>query len=163
MARGCTICSSQNRASIEAALSNGDSTRKVANAYAVTQSAVMRHKVNCRVSALTKQVERRAERIDVLANLVLLADDAARAQFAAEREEKWGIVAALIGKRREVLDSIHALQGPEEADRDFTRDPRWLEAWQRVLSALTAYPEARSAVVRALSPPTPRGDSGNPE
>lgn len=160
MAGVCKICRHPQRAEIEAAIANGDPKHLVAKNFGLSTGGVQRHKLSCRVTALTKELARKAERIDILANLVLLADDAARAQQSAEREEKWGTVALLIGKRREVLDSIHEIQGPDEQSRDFTRDPRWIEAWNNVLGALSAYPEARAAVVRALSAaPRPRGDS----
>lgn len=163
MARGCKVCKSGVRTEVEAALLNGVSTHKVGKQFGFTQACVQRHKVNCRVAALTKELNQRIEKVDVMVNLVLLLDRAAKTEQEAASEGKHGAVAALIGRQKEILDSIHEIQGPDEQTRDFTRDPRWIEAWNRVLSALTTHPEARIAVMRALAAPTPGGDSGNPE
>lgn len=159
MARGCLICKSDKRTQVDAELLNGASTHKVGKLHGFTQSCVQRHKVNCRVAALTKELNQRVERVDVMVNYVLLLDRAARAEQEAHTIGKLSAVAAFIGRQKEILDSIHELQGPDEQTRDFTRDPRWLEAWNRVLAALSAYPEARNAVMRALGPPTTGGDS----
>lgn len=136
----------------------GDARVAIVREFGVSLSAIQRHKLNCRLSDI-KTTLPGSSRIDVLANLACLLDDAGRAQFRAEQERKWGIVVAAIGKRKEVLEAIAQVQGPEVRDEDIWKHPEVQAFMARVSNALESHPEARAAVIAAMQTPLLRGES----
>lgn len=156
VARPCKICVHLQRAEIEACLINGDPAPRVAETYGLSVSGIVRHKANCKLARITARLPNRS-RVDVLANLELLASDAARLQNKAEEDGSHMACAQLIGRRKDLVMAINEVQGPEERDIDLTKHPRFIEFRDAVLSALQCHPDALHAVLRALGP----GDGGD--
>ncbi len=94
-----------------------------------------------------------------MANLLLLADDAARLQSAAEEDNKLGVAVAALGKRKEILEAMDKVQGISSETVDLRRNPEFLQLMQRILAALELHPAARDDVERALTVPAQGGDS----
>ncbi len=73
-------------------------------------------------------------------------------------------VAAMHGRRRDILKDIHELQGPEDSKEDDITKHRMFSAMlDTILGALEPFPEAKQALMKRLAlrslPPGTGGDS----
>lgn len=145
------------RAHIEACILNNDPMPRIASQFGLSVSGIQRHKANCSLARVDPRLPGRS-RIDVLANLLLLATDAARIQNAAEEEGSFMAAAQLIGRRHALTEAIEKAQGPTSDDRPIDKHPEFGELCDRILASLDAFPDAKASMVRALAP-RPRGGS----
>jgi hypothetical protein len=156
MPRTCTICGHPQRSAIDEALVDGAaSLREIASLYAVSQSAVRRHKARHLPTALAQAqaAQEVAHGDNLLAQVRSLQ---ARALAILERAEGAGeLKTALLAIReaRECLALLAKLLGQldERAQVNIlVASPEWLTLRARILVALEPYPEARLALAAAL-------------
>lgn len=152
MGRTCTICTSDRRSEIDAALVSGTSYRSVAARYGVATSALGRHRRAHLSAALVAVAAQRNE--DHAATLV---DRIERLIARTERlltaaEQSGGVTTALAAVRemRELLRLMGAASGElnerPQVTVNLMASSEWLSVRGAILSALMAYPEARAAV-----------------
>jgi len=152
MARGCTVCASEHRDTIDACIITGDSSYAIADAFGLSASAVQRHAkshLNAALSSLHSQVsagedctlldwvKMDQERTDALYLAALAAGQTAQAlNVLKERRGQHELLARLTS----VLDSR------PQVTVNLMASPEWLAVRDVILSALMQYPDARAAV-----------------
>jgi hypothetical protein len=160
MGRSCTICLHPDRAAIDRALVSGTSFRDLAGQWSVTKSALHRHKTQHLPGHLVKAQEEESigQAIDVVrqlkainaACLEILQTSRAEKKHsislkAVDRiERQISLQAKLLGELQETGPTVNVLVAPE-----------WREIKVNILAALTPFPEARSAVSKALTDARP--------
>jgi hypothetical protein len=154
MPRRCTVCDHPERNGIDQALVNVAPYRSVAKRFALSESAVYRHKTEHLPVHLLKarEVEEVAQADDLLEQVSNLQ---AHALGILERAEKSGdlrTALAAISQARGNLELLGKLAG-ELDDRPVVNlnvSPEWLELRAVIVGALEPHPAAHSAVLRAL-------------
>src|SRR5918995_6333782 len=154
MPRSCSVCTHDERDSIEDAFIVGTPKRRIASHYGVSERAVRHHLREHlpALLALARDAERAAradsllDRIEALQSRTLAILEATeetgehRAALAAIREARGNI--ELIGEITKELDRTPTL--------NLHLNPEWLELRAVIVGALDAHPDARGAVLRAL-------------
>lgn len=155
MPRICTICSHPNKEAINQALIDSVSYRNIAEQFFVSTTALHRHKKDHLPAVLAKaqEVEVIAHGDDLLSKIQQLEEDARR---IGKKAESTGDLRAAIMTIRElirIVDLLARLQGELQAQQVnvLVTSPDWLQLRTAVLRALEHYPEARLAVIEALS------------
>jgi hypothetical protein len=154
MPRRCTVCDHPERHGIDEALVTGAPYRSVAKRFGLSESAVYRHKVDHLPAHLLKarEVEEVAQADDLLDQV---RDLQTRALDILERAEKVGdlrIALAAISQARGNLELLGKLAGEldERPVVNVLLSPQWVMIRTTMLEALSAYPEAHSAVAESL-------------
>jgi hypothetical protein len=144
MPRRCTVCDHPERNGIDQALVNVAPYRSVAKRFALSESAVYRHKTEHLPVHLLK-----AREVEEVSNLQ------AHALGILERAEKSGdlrTALAAISQARGNLELLGKLAGEldERPVVNLNVSPEWLELRAVIVGALEPHPAAHSAVLRAL-------------
>jgi hypothetical protein len=152
--RTCTVCASPHRATIDAALIAGRSSRDLAAQYGLSHHAVSRHFATHlpqaqreaykeqeaqRADDLLSEARRLREITMALLGRAVQANDL-RTALVAVREARGNL--ELIGKLLGELDAGPAL--------NVLVAPEWVSIRAGLLAALGPYPEARAAVAQRL-------------
>ena len=155
MPRRCTVCTSPDRPAVDQALVNHRPFRGIARHFGLKTDALIRHHDAHLADFLVKAkaAEEVAEADDLLAELRSLRD---RTYRLLEQAEKAGDTRAAFTGVREIRSTIELLaELVGKLDRKPTLNlwvsAEWLELRVQILTALQPYPEARLAVVEALS------------
>jgi transposase-like protein len=153
--RTCTVCSHPDREAIDRALVSRDaSNRRIASQHDVTERAVRNHKANHLPATLMKAQDAQevAEADDLLGQVRDLQARTLSILEAAEGASQHRTALSAIREARSNLELLAKLLG--ELDDSPTVNvlvsPQWIEIRTVLLEALTAYPEARSAVAGRL-------------
>jgi hypothetical protein len=148
------VCDHLERHGIDEPLVSGTPYRSVAKRFEVSESAVYRHKVDHLPAHLLKarEVEEVAQADDLLDQV---RDLQTRALDILERAEKVGdlrIALAAISQARGNLELLGKLAGEldERPVVNVLLSPQWVMIRTTMLEALSAYPEAHSAVAESL-------------
>src|SRR5918995_4619545 len=154
MPRSCSVCTHDERDSIEDAFIVGTPKRRIASHYGVSERAVRHHLREHlpALLALARDAERAAradsllDRIEVLQSRTLAILEATeetgehRTALAAIREARNNL--ELIGEVTKELNRAPIL--------NLSLHPEYIEARTLIVQALEPYPQAKGAVVRAL-------------
>lgn len=160
MPRTCTVCTHPRRVEIDRALVAGGSNRVIARQYGVSHDAVRRHRRHLSAK-LTKAAAARVDR-EALSLVDQMEAHLATAKAVLDRVvPQQGRVrafeaAAALREVREALMAIARLTGQfrdSQVNIVLTQHPDWLALQERLITALRPFPEARAAVIAALSPP----------
>lgn len=158
MARACKVCSHEERAVIESNLLNGDSMPSISARYGMSLSSVQRHKANCGLKWPRQHLAARG-RVDAVATLLLQAGQAEKDQDNARKADAHMAVASMHGRRLALIEKIVELQGPEDVmGGSLAKHPEFAAMRDAILAALEPFPDAKSALMTALTPRT-GGDS----
>jgi hypothetical protein len=154
MPRRCTVCDHPERHGIDGALVTGAPYRSVAKRFGLSESAVYRHKTEHLPTHLLKarEADEVAQADDLLDQV---RDLQAHALDILERAEKVGdlrTALAAISQARGNLELLGKLAGEldERPVVNVLLSPQWVVIRTTMLEALSAYPEARSAVAEGL-------------
>jgi hypothetical protein len=154
MPRRCTVCDHPERHGIDGALVTGAPYRSVAKRFGLSESAVYRHKTEHLPTHLLKarEADEVAQADDLLDQV---RDLQAHALDILERAEKVGdlrTALAAISQARGNLELLGKLAGEldERPVVNILLSPQWVVIRTTMLEALSAYPEARSAVAEGL-------------
>lgn len=164
MARACTICAHAERAAIDAALAAGTAYRDIAGQFSVSKTAVARHATEHIAEAVAQSQAAKSEgaALDVVKQLKAVnsvtlailkeartARDGDLALKAIDRlQRQIELQAKLLGD----LDERSVQQVSQVNQQvNIIMAPAWQSMRSAILAALTPYPEARLAVVAALS------------
>jgi hypothetical protein len=152
--RRCTICTHDDRPTIDQMLVNHRPFRDIAGRFALTRSSVMRHHDDHLPETLTKAkaAEETARADDLLEQVRALRTKSLSLLLAAE---KAGDIRTALAGIREARACLELLAEMSQAiDRRPTLNllvaPEWLAARSVLLDALRPYPEARTAVAERL-------------
>jgi len=153
MPRVCTVCSSDARDSVDHDLIAGHAMSQIARKYGVSEWAVSRHR-DAHLSPAIAKVE--AARGSKLLNRVEhLITRTEAILTAAEESGKVSVALAAVREMRELLRLLGNASGELDDKPGVTVNlmaaPEWLSIRGRLIAALTPYPEARNAVIAALS------------
>ena len=154
MPRACTVCTSPDRAAIDAALIGGGPFRGIARQFRVSDDAVSRHRAEHLPEKLAQaeQARETAEATDLLKELKVLRAKAYSLLLAAERAGDYRTALAGVREARGCLELLAEVEG--ELDRrptlNLTLSAEWLGVRAVLLEALRPYPEARVAVAGRL-------------
>lgn len=155
MPRVCTVCASDQRADIDAALVSGAPNRTIASQYHVTEQSIRRHKADHLPAALTKAQDAAevAQADDLLAQVRDLQAKALSILATAEAQGDLRTALAAIREARGNLELLAKLLGEldERPQVNIVLAPEWLAIRAAIMAALAVYPEARQAVVERLA------------
>ena len=154
MPRTCTVCAHPERPAIDAALVAGEPYRGIAQRFAASPDAVLRHKAHVPAALARAQDAAAVAHADGLLGQV--RDLQARTLAilaAAEWAGELRTALAAIGQARGNLELLAEMEG--ELDRRATVNvlvaPEWVAVRSALLEALQPYPDARQAVAGRLA------------
>jgi len=158
MPRPCSICQHDDREAINRELAGNTAIPALAAKYRVSEDALLRHKANHLPAALAKAHEAGeiAHGDDLLQQVRQLRGKAISILMQAERAGD--LKTALMGVReaRACVELLLEVEG--ELNRapvvNLTLSVEWQQTRQIILHALSGHPEAKQAVVLALSAST---------
>ena len=155
MPRTCTVCAHPERAILDAALVRGEPLRDIAGRYAVSKSAVARHKAEHLPASLVKATAA-AEVADadrLLRDAGALRAKAVSLLLAAERAGDLRTALAGVREARGCVELLARLLGElrDAPTVNIAITPAWVEIRAVVVAALAPYPEARAAVAARLT------------
>jgi regulator of sirC expression with transglutaminase-like and TPR domain len=167
--RKCSVCAHEQRVEIDIALVSGEPYRDIARRYRVSKDALTRHKAEHLPAALLK-----AQAVEEVAHADTVLDQI-RA-IAARTERLYAVSENILSKAYQADDLRTALGAIREANScnkearnnlellaELTREldrsasvsvtikPEWLTLRTAILTVLTSHPEARSAVLTAIT------------
>lgn len=150
----CSCCTHPNREMIDRALIAGTSLRDIAGQYAVSKSAVERHKADHLLEIMVKSEEARqvAHADDLLREANRLYAVATTVMEAGQKSKDYGLVLKGVGAAGRVLTLLGELLGEinRQPQVNITLSAEWIEVRAVIVEALTDYPEARAQVALAL-------------
>ena len=154
MPRVCTVCTHPERDAINKALVDGTPYRTIAQRFAASPDAVLRHKTEHLPAIMVKSKEAQEEALadDLFAQLKQLRNKAISILLKAE--SAGDLRTALLGIResRACIELLAEMEG--ELNRNPVTNiliaPEWLQVRALLMTALSEYPEARANVARAL-------------
>lgn len=155
MPQRCTVCDAPARAEIDKALAAGAGTRDLARRFGLARSSVERHESNHLSARLVKAQERLdvREALDVIAQLRAI-NAAALGVLKDAREARDGelVLKAVDRVHRQVELQAKLLGDLDDRPQfNLTIAPEWLELRVVILNALSGHPQARQAVLQAIS------------
>lgn len=158
MGRSCSICTHEDRQTIDEALVSGTAYRNLAERFSLSLAALSRHRSE-HVSAALQAVVVERDRQAAGSLLDRVEDLIGRTERILSSAEESGKVAQALGAVRELralLELLGKASGELKPDGlvqvlNVQTSPEWLAIRQAVLAALAAHPEARVAVAGALA------------
>jgi hypothetical protein len=154
MSRRCTVCDHPERHSIDEVLVTGAPYRSVAKRFALSESAVYRHKTDHLPAHLLKarEVEEVAQADDLLEQVRNLQSHALDILERAEKAGDLRTALAAISQARGNLELLAKLSGElqQEGTVNLHLSPEYLEVRTAILVAVEPYPEAARAISRAM-------------
>ena len=155
MSRPCTLCSHPDRELIDTAILRGESYRDIARRFATSKDAVCRHREHIPAALIESQKAREILTADRIIDELRGLQDRAKALLT--KAEEGGDLRAATGAIRETRGVIELLarltgelrEGPVVGV--IVNAPEWVTVRTAILAALTPYPEAKAAVIEALS------------
>jgi hypothetical protein len=154
MPRVCTVCSHPQRDEIDRALASGQTIRRLAPLYGVSESAISRHKRNHLPVAIARarEVTEVANAKDMLDQVRGLEAKARSILAQAEAAGDLRVALSAIREARGCLELLARLTGELQEGQtvNVLVLPEWASIRSALLQALTPYPEARVATARAL-------------
>ncbi len=154
MPRTCTVCSDSKRDEIDRALVAGEPFRHIAARFDTSTGALQRHKNEHLPATMVKAQEQADVRhaIDVVAQLKAI-NGASLAILKEARDDKNGDLALkAVDRIQRQLELQSKLLGElnEGTTVNLVVSLEWLEVRALILEAVSPYPEARQAVLKAL-------------
>jgi hypothetical protein len=154
MPRRCTVCDHAEREAIDKALLGGESNRRIATQYSLSEAAVRRHKADHLPARLTKA--KAAEEVsaadDLLVQVRALRSKSLSILLAAERSGD--LRTALLGIReaRNCIELLAKMSGELEERKSVSivLSPQWPLVLLAMREALAPYPGAERQFSQAL-------------
>ncbi len=154
MPRTCTICSSEKRAEIEAAIVAGTSYRNIAERYGTSPPAITRHAAE-HIAQEVKQSQAAKEEmqgLDVVKQLKTINAVTLAILQEARAEKRNGMALFAIDRVCKQLELQAKLLGAIDTPQvNIYVTPEWHTLRQTIIAALVPFPDARVAVAGALT------------
>lgn len=152
----CKCCHHENRKELDQAIIRDEPyTEIVARFGGISESGLKRHKANCIFSMILKAKAGMTEKrvVDLHAAGVRVMQEAGRIGEAAEQKKQYNASVNALNTYLKGAEFLERIQGKNQAN-DFTRDPMWLDAINRLFNILRRFPEAHAAVMAEWAQPT---------
>ncbi|MBF0622900.1 MAG: hypothetical protein HQL54_13345 [Magnetococcales bacterium] len=156
MARKCSVCVHKQRKKIDKALLDDVTYSELTRRYGLSKDALRRHK-NAHLTASlvkAKEVKEVAHGDDLLSRLQGLRDQAQRIANKAEKKNNFNAALSGIRELVRIVELLAKLKGDLKEGPTFNTlivSTEWLTVQALVVQALEPYPEAKKAVMNALS------------
>jgi hypothetical protein len=155
LTRSCTICIHRNVEEINKLLLSGESYRSIAKRFEASESAVYRHKDSHIPTELSKAQEAKelAQADTLLDQVRNLRQKALNLLDQAESSNDLRAAGIFLRELREQIKLLAELEGrlATQPQINILVNPQWVELRTKIIKALDSYPQAREAVVNALS------------
>jgi hypothetical protein len=155
VARVCTVCNHANQATIDSALVAGDAYRHIAARFGVSTTALQRHKAEHLPVHLVQAHEAAAisDADSLLGQLRSLNRETLAVLDAAKQSGDLRLALGAISQTRANLELLAKLAGQlaQEGTTNIVIQPEYLQVRAVIVTALAPYPDARLAVVQALT------------
>lgn len=155
MARRCTICDHAKRDEIDACLVSNETLRDIAGRYGLKRTSLHRHQEKHLPAQLVQaqEIEEVVRADNLLGQLLHLQKSALAILKQAEGEGSHRTALYAIKQAGDLLALQAKLTGhlSEAPIVNVTVNQQWLQIRAVVVEALAPYPEARAAVVAALT------------
>jgi hypothetical protein len=154
MPRSCSVCTHDERDSIEDAFIVGTPKRRIASHYGVSERAVRHHLREHlpALLALARDAERASRADSLLDRIEALQSRLLAILEATEETHDHRVALSAIREARANLELIGEVT--RELDRagtiNLALNPEWLEIRGVIIAALEPHPAARDSVLRAL-------------
>ncbi len=155
MPRTCTVCSHKEREGIDKALLADEPYRHIASRFGTSTGALQRHRAEHLPATMVKAQEQADVRhaIDVVTQLKAI-NGATLAILKEARDDKNGDLALkAVDRIQRQLELQSKLLGElnDGTTINITVTTEWLELRALIVQAVSPYPEAREAVLKALN------------
>lgn len=154
MPRVCTICSHARCTDIDKALIANEPFRNIAERFAVSATALTRHKADHLPLIMVKSEEARqvAHADDLLREANRLYAVATTVMEAGQKSKDFGVVLKAVTAAGRVLVLLGELLGEinRQPQVNITLSAEWIEVRAVIIEALAEYPQARAQVALAL-------------
>jgi hypothetical protein len=154
MSRTCTICTNEQRATIEAAIVAGTPYRDIALQFSVGHMSVARHADGHIAEAISQAQEAKdeAQALDVVKQLKVINSVTLNILKEARTAKESTLALQAIDRVHKQLELQAKLLGnlDERPVINVLLTPEWVTIRQAITSALAPYGEAREAVALAL-------------
>lgn len=155
MARSCVTCAHPSLTEIDRAIVAGEPLTRVAVRFGLTESTIRRHSAEHIPDALAKsQQAADVARADSLIDRLRGLGKTTMEVLKEARDEKDGEIALkAIARCEKQIELMARLLGElnESPTVQISLSPEWLALRGRLLAALEPYPDARTAVAKALA------------
>lgn len=151
--KACSICRHEQNEAINLALLQGTPLREIAGRYGVTSSSLQRHKAHIpKQLAKAKEAKEVASASNVMQRITELDSRADSIYTQATEQDDPALALKALKELREITSLYAKLTGEIQAQtiQHIHITPEWLLLRANMLRALEPYPEARSALVKAL-------------
>lgn len=155
MPRTCTICTHEQRSEIDQALVAGEAFRDIARRCRVSKDAIARHKAHLPAHvAKAAEAQTVAQADDLLASIQRLRQ---RLETALTKAEAARDIAALAREARETARLLLEVEGRLRQGAHvqvavaLVQSSEWQSLRSVVFRAIEPFPDARQAVIAALS------------
>jgi hypothetical protein len=153
MPRVCTVCSSEARDEVDRAIIAGQPLSQIAKRIGVSDTSVARHRDAHLSPAIAKVEAERGSKL--LARVEHLITRTEAILTAAEESGKVSVALAAVRELRELLRLLGNASGELDERPSVTvnllASPEWVATRSRIVAALEPFPDARNAVVSALT------------
>lgn len=154
MPRQCSVCGHPQRQDIDKALLGGESNRRIATQYSLSEAAVRRHKADHLPARMTKAkaAEEVSQADDLLAHSRALWSKATALLLKAEQAGDLRTALSGIGQARACLELYARLAGELNDQRvtNIIMSPQWVTVYNVIVRGLAPYPELREQIAGEL-------------
>jgi hypothetical protein len=158
MARICTVCNHSDVEEIDRRLVSGDSIAGIARDFAVSEDSLRRHFDNhvpetLAASPSTKDIINGDNLLDQLQSARDKAIELLDMAIVAGDTKVYGPPSSYLSEIRQQIKLWAELEGRISSQPQITiiNNPEWVELRTAIIVALDPYPEAKAAVVHAIS------------
>ena len=153
MPRRCTICDDPRRAEIDAALVSSEVYRAIAKRFSVSESAMYRHRAAHLPQAMVKasQAQEAVQADSLLDQVRSLQERTMTILDTAEDTGNLRVALQAIREARGTVELLARLMGELNSEVTVNVASEWPMLRSTILEALAPHPEAKEAVVAALS------------
>ena len=156
MPRTCTICAHTRRAELDAALVAGEPYRGIAQRFAASSDAVLRHKAHVPQSLAKAHEAAAVSQADDLLGKIQWLEGEAKAILVEARSERGDPDRALraIDRLAKLIELMARLRGEIQDQTTvniaLVTSPEWITLRGRLLTVLEAHPAARQNILSVL-------------
>jgi len=151
--RKCSVCEHIQVKDIDESLVNGTGLRKIAERFSLSTTAVHRHKKHLNGTLIKAREVMKITHADNLLNQVkYLQEKSLHILSKAEEIGDYRACTSAINEARKCLELLGKLAGELQDGQtvNVIVSPQWVELRTTIIQSLNPYPEAKSAILRAL-------------
>lgn len=150
----CSICTHPNKEDLDRLILAGEPTRSIAaQRTGITHTTLRRHKRHLEQSLVHADLRNLPEGGDLLDDAQFLQQQAIEVLEECKKAGAWKVAITAIGVAQRNIELQAKLLGllQEQQLTNVLLSADWLEVRTAIIGALTAYPEARDEVAKAIA------------